>query len=131
MNEPTVKFTHFTDAGDEVEVSLPAKFEVYLTCLCLTCLGKGTHVNLAIDGNGLTREDFDEDPDFAEAYLRGDYDVTCTECKGQRVVAVVDQERFTAEMRVLWAKHCAEEEEARRDWESERYLRMAESGERG
>lgn len=125
MSEPTIVFTLFSDAGDEIEVSLPAKFEV-----CPTCRGKGSHVNPAIDGHGLTSEDFDEDPDFREAYVRGDYDVRCRECHGQRVVAVVDEARFTAEMRAQWDKHCRAEEEMRRDYDSERWLRMAESGER-
>jgi RecJ-like exonuclease len=117
--------TLFTEAGVEIEVSLPAKFEV-----CPTCAGKGTHVNRAIDGNGLTHEDFDADPDFAEAYRRGDYDVPCTECQGERVVAVVDEARFTADARAQWDQHCRAEKEARRDWDSEHFLRMAEAGER-
>jgi hypothetical protein len=72
--------------GDEIE--LPAVYGV-----CPRCQGRGTHVNPAIDGNGLTREDFDEDPDFEESYFRGDYDVQCYECRGKRVVAVLDRKR--------------------------------------
>jgi hypothetical protein len=125
MSDPKIVFTLFTDAGDEVEVSLPARYEV-----CPTCEGRGTHVNRAIDGHGLTREDFLEDPEFEEGYFRGDYDVQCTQCEGNRVVAVVDEERFTDEMRAQWEQHCKSEEDYRRDWESERFLRMAESGER-
>lgn len=76
-----------TDEGDTIEVEFPAVYAV-----CPTCQGKGTHVNPSIDGNGLSREDFDEDPDFAESYWRGDYDVVCQECKGQRVVAEIDED---------------------------------------
>jgi RecJ-like exonuclease len=118
-------FTHVTRDGDELEISLPARFEV-----CPTCEGKGSHVNRAIDGNGLTREDFDQDPDFAEGYFRGDYDVRCEKCKGARVVAVVDGKRLTPEQRRQLKKHEECEAAMARDDASERWLRMAESGER-
>lgn len=54
--------------------------------VCPVCEGSGKTVNPAIDSHGLTREDFAEDPDFAESYMRGDYDITCRACNGQRVV---------------------------------------------
>lgn len=82
-----VTITLFDDDGEEMEVSLPSYKEV-----CSNCHGEGKHVDRAIDGNGLSREDFDEDPDFAESYFAGDYDVTCEECHGLRVVDVVDEE---------------------------------------
>jgi DnaJ-class molecular chaperone len=50
----------------DVEVAMPTKVEV-----CSTCNGKGTHVNSAIDGNGLTHEELYGDPDFAEDYFAG------------------------------------------------------------
>lgn len=112
-------------SGREFEISLPAKFVV-----CGRCDGKGAHVNPSIDGNGLTREDFDEDPDFAESYFAGDYDVTCDTCHGERVVAEVEPERFTRRQRILWEAHQKAEQEYQRDYASERWLRMAESGER-
>jgi hypothetical protein len=59
------------------------RFEV-----CPTCKGRGEHVNPSIDANGLTREDFDQDPGFAEGYFRGDYNVACYLCDGLRVVPV-------------------------------------------
>ena len=59
----------------------PAKAEV-----CPQCHGKGSTVNPAIDGNGLGAEDFAEDPDFAEAYVSGAYDVICCCCGGCRIV---------------------------------------------
>ena len=81
-----IRFTRTTDEGDEVEVALPVKFEV-----CQTCEGRGQHVNPAIDGNGLSAEDFDEDPDFMEDYFSGRYDVRCEECRGERVVLEIDE----------------------------------------
>jgi len=77
----TVRY-HDND-GEEIVKSVPIKFEV-----CPTCDGKGTHVNPSIDANGLSAEDFADDPDFAEAYHRGDYAVTCYGCNGRRVVPI-------------------------------------------
>jgi hypothetical protein len=54
--------------------------------VCPVCEGEGKTVNPSIDAHGLTREDFAEDPDFAESYWRGDYDIQCRACNGQRVV---------------------------------------------
>lgn len=87
-----IRFIRVTDEGDEVEVALPAKFEV-----CQTCEGRGKHVNPAIDGNGLSREDFDEDPDFREDYFSGVYDVQCEECGGRTTVLVVDEAAVKAQ----------------------------------
>lgn len=51
--------------------------------ICPACKGEGTCVNPNIDANGLTAEDFAEDPDFAESYMDGLYDVTCGACGGR------------------------------------------------
>lgn len=81
------------DESDE-EIELPARYEV-----CDTCDGRGSHTNSSIDRQGLTAEDFAEDPDFAEDYFRGRYDVPCAECHGKRVVPVVDETRATPEQK--------------------------------
>jgi hypothetical protein len=80
-----ITFTMLDEETAEIEVELPAKNEV-----CGRCGGDGKHTNPAIDGNGISREDFDQDPDFEQAYFSGRYDVTCEECGGNRVVPVVD-----------------------------------------
>jgi hypothetical protein len=67
------------------ELDVAMKYEV-----CGLCEGCGTHVNPSIDCCGLTREDFDEDPDFAEDYMSGAYDVPCNRCGGKRVVPHVE-----------------------------------------
>jgi len=54
--------------------------------VCPVCRGKGTTVNPSIDAHGLTREDFAEDPDFAEMYWSGGFDQPCRACDGLRVV---------------------------------------------
>lgn len=102
------------EEGTDVEVEIPAKFEV-----CPRCEGKGTHVNPAIDGNGLSREDFEADPDFEEAYLAGRYDVRCEECQGERVVLVPDEARMTPADKEIWKKHSRQAARDRRERESE------------
>ena len=79
------------DEEDERTVRLPVEYEV-----CGTCRGKGTHVNPAIDSNGLTSEDFADDPDFREEYFSGAYDQECNECHGEKVVPVVDETQADA-----------------------------------
>ena len=63
--------------------------------VCPTCKGNGKHVNPSIDASGLTSEDFNDDPDFAEDYRSGMYDVTCYECHGKRVVPIDDDPEAT------------------------------------
>ena len=76
---------------------LPCHFVV-----CGRCKGEGAHTNPNIDGNGITAMEMDElGPDFEEAYFRGDYDVTCEECKGEKVVLEVNRNQ---------AKHSSPEE---------------------
>lgn len=89
FNESNMKiiFDDEDDDGNEIELELPAKYEV-----CSLCDGKGHHVNPSIDAHGLSREDFDEDPGFAEDYLSGMYDELCYECGGKRVQPVVNEE---------------------------------------
>ncbi|MFA5508675.1 MAG: hypothetical protein WC423_24840 [Vulcanimicrobiota bacterium] len=69
----------------EEERAVPFRWGV-----CPTCEGKGRHVNPSIDSGGIGGETFHEDPDFAEDYLRGVYDVPCYECAGRRVVPEID-----------------------------------------
>jgi len=52
---------------------------------CPVCKGKGSHVNPAIDGNGLSAE-MREDPEFMEEYMDGAYDVVCNNCGGQGTI---------------------------------------------
>ena len=102
---------------DEERLIVPAKFEV-----CGQCQGNGTHVNPSIDGHGLTREDFDADPDFEEQYFSGVFDVRCYECKGERVVKVPNWDAMTEEQRERVEDHwrCMEEHYA--EMEAERRM---------
>lgn len=106
---------HDWRAGDPGEtMEIPFRWAV-----CGVCDGRGKHVNPSIDCGGLTREDFDDDPDFAEAYHGGRYDVTCGECRGRRVVPELDPhtEDERAAVRALDAQ-------ARDDADYERACRM-------
>lgn len=91
-----------------VDVTVSFRFDV-----CPTCRGKGTHVNPSIDAGGLSREDFDRDPDFEEAYLGGVYDVNCARCKGKRVVPVPDDKRATSHVNAM-EREAAEDARAAR-----------------
>lgn len=84
----------FPDADDSnVDDIPPAEFPAKYA-VCDLCDGKGTHVNPSIDAHGISADEFDNDPDFAEDYMRGRYDVQCYACNGLRVVPVVDRDRL-------------------------------------
>lgn len=81
--------------------------------VCPVCDGEGKTVNPDIDSNGLTREDFAEDPDFAKDYRAGAYDIICRGCQGRRVIEPERLEELAhhAEERALAAREDG-------DWES-------------
>jgi hypothetical protein len=118
----TIKFEMYDEAeGTEIEVELPAKWDV-----CSRCDGEGKHVNPSIDSHGISREEFDEDPDFEEAYFRGDYDVRCEECKGRTTVLVVDEQAckaqgFEVELEAYF-KHLREMDAVEREMAAERRM---------
>lgn len=121
----TLRITVLNEDSEEVELELPARFAV-----CPRCHGRGTHDHPAF-ARGITSDEWrgpDWDDESRAAYMNGAYDVTCSECKGERVVVVVDEERFTAEQRAIWTEHLEQCRVMEAESASERYLRMAESG---
>jgi hypothetical protein len=58
--------------------------------VCPLCSGRGAVVDPNIDAGGLTREDFDHDPQFESDYFGGVFDMTCPTCDGLRVVPEPD-----------------------------------------
>lgn len=80
---PKFTYTSYDDEGNDFEVELPGKYEV-----CYACHGEGTETLRDYD---FSARDFQEDPDFAEAYFGGRYDKPCRDCKGSRVVVVIDR----------------------------------------
>lgn len=73
--------------SDCILLELPVKMAV-----CGTCDGKGSHVNPAIDGNGITASEFAEDPEFAKDYFGGIFDVVCYDCGGNNVVPDINRD---------------------------------------
>jgi len=92
--------------------------------ICSRCDGHGTIVNPSVDGNGLTQEDFDEDPDFREAYFGGVYDIACPDCESGKV-RVPNMAALTfSEKRELVRKRQSERFHAEWAREREREYRM-------
>lgn len=105
----------------ECEVDLPSKMVV-----CDRCQGKGTHTNPNIDGNGISPEEFAEDPDFERDYFNGVYDVRCSVCDGRNVVEVIDESRIPNEYKKQYeATEKALDEMRREDAE---YARLRSMG---
>jgi hypothetical protein len=108
----TLKFV-VMDFELDCEVELPSKIVV-----CPCCGGRGVKDNPAF-ANGISQEEFDEDPDFREQYMAGVYDVPCYECKGRNVVAEPDLERLTPRQKQLLDEFY----QARREEAAERRMR--------
>lgn len=115
----TIEFTYTDDNDEEVEGTLPAKYEV-----CSRCEGTGTHTNPSIDGNGLTSSDMEDwDAEDVENYKTGVYDVVCEECGGLRVVLEVDRDAAEKECPDLLKRYEAHEEYDAQYRTEERYQR--------
>ena len=104
------EFVLYLGDEDDTTMVMPTKFEV-----CGVCEGKGTHVNPSIDCNGISARKFHEDPEFAEMYFGGAYDVACYECKGDRVVKAPDLAGVDEATRGLWLTQVEEEYAEARD----------------
>lgn len=84
----------FCDDGD-TEQELPFKWEI-----CSWCDGHGTDRGASVecDGGGFTSSEWaEQDDDFKEGYLRGDYDRPCQGCSGSGKVMVADYDRMPPE----------------------------------
>lgn len=99
-------------------LSLLAKYEV-----CPTCRGNGKHSNHL---GAFTQSDIDEmGEDWLHDYMAGEFDKVCENCKGQRVVAVIDRENNSEKNLKLYDTW--EEEEYRYRHESEMEMRYTTS----
>lgn len=118
MNAPrTIKVFVTTKRGNGFEVDLPCK-----RIVCSRCEGTGKHVNPNIDGHGIDPQEFIDDPEFEENYFGGLYDVTCEECKGERVLDVVDEKKLTKKMRDRYYRALDEIRACEQEAESERRM---------
>lgn len=89
-----VQFVEYSDeTGEEVTHVLPSKKEI-----CSRCDGEGKHDHPAFS-NGITASEMNEEWDEydRELYFGGAYDVICSECKGAKIVLVLDEERAKEE----------------------------------
>lgn len=77
---------------DGEEHYLPHKWGV-----CGICGGEGKVVNPSIDAGGISSEEFNRDPEFADNYITGLFDITCPHCLGTRVVRVIDEHNCSEE----------------------------------
>lgn len=122
FDEKAMTIAVVIEKEDEEEETLvfPAKMEV-----CDLCQGRGSHVNPSIDSNGLSQEDFDEDPNFREEYMSGVYDVACHSCHGKRVIPVIDEDNLSKEQKTHLEKvHEKQRREAEDRYERRREMMM-------
>jgi DnaJ-class molecular chaperone len=87
-------------------IELPWRYEV-----CDRCEGRGTQCRIGAMTGSEYHEHCHDDPDFPENYKSGMYDEPCQECRGLRVVAVVDRERCHPDQLEVWDKQCEAEAE--------------------
>lgn len=80
------------DGFDEDLEEVEKKWYHIKWVVCTMCQGRGEYVNPSIDSHGLTREDFDEDPDFKEDYISGVYNMSCELCGGRAVEPEFDED---------------------------------------
>jgi len=85
--------------GEQVRVTLPGRLVV-----CPRCNGRGV-VDHEAFSNGISPEEFAEDPEFAEQYRSGMFDVTCHICQGKNVVPEPNVDQFSPEQHELWEVH--------------------------
>lgn len=85
-----ITFEVINDDGDEVEISLPSK-----RIICPECDGHGTHLTPSMRDHAYSSEEFQEDfsEEEQEEYMKrgGMYDVTCTVCKGNKIIDGLDR----------------------------------------
>jgi len=67
--------------------------------VCSVCRGRGHYINPDIDGNGLSQESIDSDPDFVEMYTSGGFNISCNLCWGSRVMPVPESPADIARLR--------------------------------
>lgn len=123
MNRTKLKY--FTKNGLELALRLPVKMEV-----CSRCEGRGTHVNPAVDGNGITAEEWanDYDDDTREAYMSGRYDIQCEECQGANVVPAVDESKLTPLRKLMFKAYLKQQREISDSERADRETRFWENG---
>lgn len=103
----TIRISYVDENGDDQERTLPARWAI-----CDRCDGHGVHDPDAFS-DGFSSQDFANDPDFAEEYFAGRYDVCCSECSGSGKVLVPAEEQLTTEQAQALACYREAQEHAR------------------
>ncbi len=76
-----VKLECVTEGGCYYTIAAPA-----IKVICPSCDGEGTELCGGLKGAAFSPEEMNEDPDFRESYFGGDFDVQCSECKGEKII---------------------------------------------
>jgi hypothetical protein len=116
---PTIKICVANDLGAERMLTLQANYEV-----CGRCEGEGSILNPSIGEHAYSQEEFDEafdDEEDRQAYFQrgGKYDVQCPECKGRRVIPVLDRNQFYKPAHLKLLKRIDDDYKASRELEAE------------
>jgi len=98
-------FTAYTNIGSDGSVDddgepIQRKVSIHYV-VCPVCDGRGSYVNPNIDRQGLSREDFDQDPDFADDYMTGRFNIACALCNGRNVIPEASKEMERKEIETL------------------------------
>lgn len=117
----------FNDDDSEEEHELPAKYVV-----CGRCDGHGSHLTPSIGEHAYSAEEFNEsfDDEEAQEYCTrgGIYDIQCVECKGNKVVSVVDETHLSEEQKKIYELFQKQEEERLKSEREDAAMRRAECG---
>ena len=108
----TIDVKYENDKGEEVTLTLPARFEV-----CDDCCGEGYVLCDGMRGHAYSQEEFEEafdDDEDREAYFTrgGKYDQVCPTCAGKNVVPVIDEENIPAKLKAQYEQYEKQAEEA-------------------
>lgn len=109
----------FEDGGD-TETELPWQWEI-----CGCCEGHGTDRGASVecDGGGFTASEWaEQDDDFKEGYLRGDYDRPCEYCGGSGKVKVANTAQMPPEQVKAYEAQLKDDREYRAMCEAERRM---------
>ena len=91
MNSHIDDMNYYNDSRTKDAPEVPDHLPT-MWIICPVCNGNCKVVNPSIDAGGLTAEDFYDDPDFAEDYQSGVYDIACKYCKGSGKIKVLDRD---------------------------------------
>lgn len=131
-----VDMTQFNSNDEDSDgnvISVPYEFPARKE-ICHRCDGEGQHTNPNIDGHGITAEEWHNewDEDEREGYMNGRYDVVCEECRGNKIVMVIDEETIqsngTEECRVMYAIYQKQLEDKAASDQEDAYTRRMECG---